>query len=344
MTMIRTSLFLLLCGLFTTLGVSIAGATEPLNYDDNNNWASRPAEADRSVDIFYVHPTIYSGGENMAKNMDVNDKELRSVVQGLMKAQAGVYSPHGNLFAPYYRQQSGHEQDIYTASGKTSNGATSIFDDVCFQMGAEDVRHAFAYYLEKLNPKPRRPFIIAGHSQGTMTLINLMRKDFNDPDLQRLMVAAYLIGYSVTDNDLNNYPWMKLAQGPSDTGVIITYNTEAPGAKDSPVYVKGAKAINPLNWCTDSTIADSSQNMGAVFFDDGKGNILAEEPHFCAAQVDTVKGVLLAIDMKTTTKYGIDSPSRFGEGVYHCFDYAFWWKNLEQNVGVRINSYLKKTK
>ena len=94
-------------------------------------------------------------------------------------------------------------------------------------------------------------------------LINLMRKHFNDPDLQKRLVAAYLIGYSVTKDDLKKYPWMKLAQGENDTGVIITYNTEGADAGPSPVLLPGAGAINPLNWRTDSTPGDRDANLGA---------------------------------------------------------------------------------
>ncbi|WP_168433311.1 DUF3089 domain-containing protein [Pontiella sulfatireligans] len=49
--------------------------------------------------------------------------------------------------------------------------------------------------MNHLNPD--RPFLIAGHSQGSMAQIHLMRKRFNDPDLQKRLVATYLIGYSV---------------------------------------------------------------------------------------------------------------------------------------------------
>jgi hypothetical protein len=29
--------------------------------------------------------------------------------------------------------------------------------------------------------------------------------------------------------------------------------------------------------------------------------------------------------------------------VYHRYDYAFWYRNLEQNVGDRIGAYLNET-
>lgn len=308
-----------------------------LNYADKYNWVTKPQKIDKAVDVFYVHPTIYSG--KSPKNMDISNPNLRTFAKGLTVAQAGVYSESTNLFAPFYRQQSGAVQDEFTA-----RGGTNMFIDPTFQFGAKDVEAAFDYYLKYLNQG--RPFIIAGHSQGTMTLINLMRKRFNDHKLQKKLVAAYLIGYSVTKNDLKKYPWMKRAQGAEDTGVIITYNTEGPGSTGSPVYLKGAIAINPLNWKNDSTPAKRSAHLGAVFFNDSKGKFIEEIDNFAEAYVDTNKGVLVIKNMKKPTSSKIDLVhlGRYPAGVYHKFDYAFWFNNLKDNVKKRINSYLRQKK
>ena len=318
------------------LNFSIAyGAPKPPDYANKYNWAALPEKIDKPVDVFYVHPTIYSG--KSPKNMDISDPKLRAFAKGLTVAQAGVYSSSANLFAPFYRQQSGAVQDEFTA-----RGGTNMFIDPTFQLGAGDVEAAFDYYLKHFNPN--RPFIIAGHSQGTMTLINLMRKRFKDPELQKRLVAAYLIGYSVTKDDLKKYPWMKRAQGAEDTGVIITYNTEGPGSTGSPVYLKGAVAINPLNWKNDSTLAKRSEHQGAVFFDDAKGKLIEEIDHFAEAYVDTDKGVLVIKNMKKPKSPKIDLVhlGRYPAGVYHKFDYAFWFNNLKHNVKQRIKAYLKQ--
>ena len=39
----------------------------------------------------------------------------------------------------------------------------------------------------------------------------------------------------------------------------------------------------------------------------------------------------------------LDVGPYFPKDVYHMFDYAFWYRNLQQNVGDRINAYLQKT-
>ena len=308
---------------------------QTLNYSDPYNWVSLPSSIEKDVDVFYVYPTIYSGTN--PQNMDISDLSLRENARGLLVAQAGVYSANANLFAPFYRQQTAALQSMVAG-----NDGKDAYQDPVFQVGAEDVERAFDFYLKHLNPD--RPFILASHSQGTMTLINLMRKRFMNPALQKRLVAAYLIGYSITKDDLEKYPWMMLAQGEDDTGVIITFNTEVVDAGPSPVLLPGAVAINPLNWKIDGTPADRDANLGAKFFNDATGELIEEIPNFAAAHLDTQKGVLIITNMKTPESEKIDlvHMGRWSEGVFHRFDYAFWYNNLQQNVSDRINSYFSK--
>jgi len=312
--------------------ININKTTEQPDYSEEYCWVAKPQTINKAVDVFYVYPTIYSGTN--PKNMNISDPSLRDNAKGLIVAQAGVYSTHANLFAPFYRQQSGALQSMAAA-----NDGKDAYQDPVFQVGAKDIERAFGYYVRHLNPD--RPFIIAGHSQGTMALINLMRKHFDDPDLQKRLVAAYLIGYSVTKDDLRKYPWMKLAQGENDTGVIITYNTEGADAGPSPVLLPGASVINPLNWRTDSTPADRDANMGAEFFNDSTGELTEKIPNFAGAHVDLQKGVLIVTNMKTPKSDKIDliNMGRWPQGVFHRFDYAFWFNNLKDNVKKRIAAY-----
>nr|WP_321258767.1 DUF3089 domain-containing protein [uncultured Pseudodesulfovibrio sp.] len=292
------------------------------DYKNGDSWAAQPPAPTKAVDVFYVYPTIYS--DTAPKNMDVFNEKLRSDVQGLLKAQAGVYSGSANLFAPYYRQVS------FACLDPDADMTLNQY----FRIGADDVHRAFDYYMSFLNQG--RPFILAGHSQGSIVLLDLLRDRFHDKQLQKQLVAAYLIGYSVTDQDLKDYPWIKPARKANDTGVVISWNTQAPGATGSPVLRSGAICINPLNWVTDGTPANKSLNLGAVFFNDFKGTIKREVPHYTGAQVDPKNGALV------TTPPEKMNIGNFPKGVLHKFDYAFWFRNLEQNVQDRISAYLQQ--
>ena len=137
---------------------------------------------------------------------------------------------------------------------------------------------------------------------------------------------------------------MRLAQTETDTGVIITFNTQGINAKGSPVLLDGAVAINPLNWKTDSTFTDREYNIEAKFFNDSTGQLMEEIPHFAGAYINTKTGALIATNIQPIKSKKIDivNMGRWPEEVYHRYDYAFWYGNIEENVKKRIDSYLKK--
>ena len=292
------------------------------DYSRNSSWVAKADTTDKPVDVFYIYPTIYP--ERSPKNMDIYRPDLRARAEHLILAQAGAFSSSANLFAPYYRQVSFAVLDPDVDMVMHPN----------FRIGAEDAYRAFDFYLANLNLD--RPFILASDSQGTIVMLDILRRRFYDKSLQKRLVAAYLIGYSVTDQDLKKYPWLKIAQHADDTGVIITFNTQAPGATGSPVLLPGASCVNPLSWTTGNAPADKSLNLGAVFFDENTNTIEREVPHYCGAQIDPETGALV-------TTPPDDLPlGNFPEGVYHKYDFAFWYRNLERNAATRIEAYLKK--
>ena len=330
----KCSFYFLLPGLLLMLSGCVTVPPAP-EYDNEVSWLAKPAVLNKPVDVFYVYPTIYVAETPL--NMDVSDANLRQNAKGLLTAQAGVYSPYANLFAPFYRQQSAASQSM-----EANNGGRDAFADPAFMIGYSDVERAFDYYLEFLNVD--RPFILAGHSQGSMAVIQLLRNRLDNPDLQKRLIAAYPIGYSVTKSDLRKYPWMKLARNETDTGVIITFNTQGSKAAGSPVLLDGAVGINPLNWKTDGTPAKNVDNEEALFFNDRTGEVIERIPHFAGAYIDQESGALIATDMLNPKSDKIDlvNMGRWPEQVYHRFDYAFWYANLKANVKKRIDVYLKK--
>ncbi len=296
-----------------------------VDYADSYNWLSLP-NVSKEVDIFYVYPTVSS---NETGSMSIYDDANRALAQGIFEAQASVYEPYGDVFAPYYRQM--------TTNVKMEDGMLAT-DTEAFKQGAIDVQDAFEYYINNLNDG--RPFIIAGHSQGTMALIELIKNRFgDDEELRSRMVAAYLIGYTVTDDDLQK-AGLTAAVGANDTGVVITYNTQSPTSVGGPMLMEGAHCINPLNWKADSTYVPASENLGARLYDFETGEFLREVINYCDARIDMKTGALM-----TTIPKGedLDVGPYFPKDVYHMFDYASWYRNLQQNVGDRINAYLQKT-
>ena len=133
------------------------------------------------------------------------------------------------------------------------------------------------------------------------------------------------------------YPYLRTAQRADDTGVIITYNSQAPGKVISP-FTGGSEVycINPVNWRTDSKIAKSSEHQGSRFFDFKSGKA-TDKKAFVSAWIDPASGGLI---VKTAEPGKFDSRS-LGSGVYHMFDLNLFYYDLRNNGKLRINSFWK---
>lgn len=296
------------------------------DYAKASSWSRRPdaKTALKEVDVFYIYPTVFGG--NGPANMNVRDASLWRLADVQVGINEGVFAPTANFYAPYYRQASIEILDL---------------DDPAQQQllapAYQDIIRAFDYYVSQDNGG--RPFILAGFSQGSMAILELMKARFNDPGLRQKLVAAYIIGYSVTEDDLKQYPWLRMAEGETDTGVIISYNTQLPGSGYSYVLRPGAKAINPVNWRTDRRMAQKKEHKGAVIFDIQTGKKQAEIPAFTAAYLEKeTRALVVKADAKV---YHINQPL-FPPGVLHMYDYMFFYNNLKDNVAKRSAAWLEQ--
>lgn len=298
------------------------------DYARAESWAALPAPERRALpaDVFYVYPTIFGG--NGPEKMDTSDEALRARADVQIRINGGVFAGTANLFAPYYRQASIELVDMDAAAG------AALAAD-----GFGDVRRAFRFYLRHLNGG--RPFILAGFSQGSMALLDLMKTEFSDPRLRERLVAAYLIGWSFTREDAEKFPWLKPARGETDLGVIVSYNTQLARAGHSFVLREGAFGINPVNWKTDGTPAPASAHKGAVIFDIATGKILKAVPHFSSARLEEESGALVV--EADPAEYDA-SQSVFPAGVMHMYDYMFFYENLKENVRRRTDAWFEKNR
>lgn len=314
--------FALLASLF---GCGRTVEQQGVDYADEANWAYFEMDETGPADVFFVCPTVYSGGEDNY-NMPLDDQEAKESFLGATNMEKGIYEEAGRFFAPYYRQAG---LSVYELPEEEREPYLSS--------AYEDVKDAFLYYMDHCNDG--RPIILAGFSQGADLSIRLLKDCFADEEINDLLVACYAIGWRITDEEMAAYPHLRFAAGEDDTGVIIAFNSEAEHIIDSltiPVDTH-TLAINPLNWRTDSTPAGKEDNLGACFTD-YDGNITSEIPHLTGAYIDPVRGALKVPDV-SPADYPAGLPI-FSDGVYHLYDYQFFYRNLQENVGVRLDAYL----
>ncbi|HAU99911.1 MAG TPA: hypothetical protein DCW47_01800 [Lachnospiraceae bacterium] len=120
--------------------------------------------------------------------------------------------------------------------------------------------------------------------------------------------------------------------------MTVSFDCEAPEVEETTIYPAGTEAyvINPLNWKTDSTRADKSENLGACFTD-YSGGIKTEEAGLCGCYIDEDRGIVKVTDIKAE-----DYPAILPilpEGAYHIYDYQFFYRNLQENVKLRVERY-----
>ena len=305
-----------------------AAAWKSLNYSSPGNWiiCEENIRKNCEVDIFYALPTIYSDKNNEYMKWRDN-KAIQQKAQMFALQHTGIFSGYCRVFAPYYRQAE------FRRVLKEIN--MPVEKQKFIWHGIYDIQNAFRYYMKHYNNG--RPFILLGFSQGAMALLEVMKTEFADPKVNGKLVAAYLIGYPNMPKTFPQYPHLRTAQRADDTGVIITYNSQAPGKVKS-VFTgeKDVYCINPVNWRTDSKIAETSEHKGSRFFDFKTGKA-ADKMQFVSAQIDPASGGLV---VKTATPGKYDSRV-LGPGVYHMLDLNFFYFDLRANGQLRINAFKK---
>lgn len=309
------------------------------DYSLKECWYQLPSVS-KDVDTFYIYATEYIMGslkEGAPEYAALDNTEMVQGVKGQYEVQASAYEDSTNVFVPYYRQAG-------MQAMKDSWKKTGDVDAAISGIPYSDITAALDYYFENCNNG--RPFIIAGHSQGSAIIRLLLKKYFKEhSDYYKRMVAAYIIGYSVTKDDLKAYPYLKFATGESDTGVIISWNTE--GRKNvennasTAVVLPNEISINPLNWKLDETYAPASENLGSLVLNEKTGKIETADIG-ADAQINLARGVVVTnakADPMPEAETRV-SAEFFGPDGRHDSDYTFYYNNIKANVAKRVAAYM----
>lgn len=221
----------------------------PPDYSDEKMWVSYQNDhTGDGIDVFYIPSTWeydYTTPDGRIchyadPSVEAHRDDMKTEIDGI----AGYMGKDNNFYSPYYRH-------ISLDSWATLNEDTinRRFHDVAFQ----DVKRAFGYFLESRNQG--RPFVLAGFSQGGKSVVELLK--ILAPQERERLVAAYVMGYKVTPDDVAAAPWIKGARASDDTGVVISYNSVSDVRYIKPVVAAPTvMCINPGNWRTDDVPAE----------------------------------------------------------------------------------------
>jgi hypothetical protein len=316
-------------------GASETASAPAPDYADASNWLSQPSSSDASkpVDVFYLYPTAYMPSDPSAPVVcSADNAQMRSGAKAAFSRTATAFSPLANIYAPYYRQATivsmMYAEQEPIVGGEPTTDALSAFD----------------YYIKHLNKG--RPFILAGHSQGSNIMVNLMADYMKkNPEVYKRMIAAYLPGYSITPQYLEQNSELKFAENADDTQVIVSYNTVAPTTTmPDPVVLPGAMVINPITWTRTEATATASQSLGSISLDKNGYAVLDAQVQpqkvlgVADATIDTAAGTLICSTVDTATLDPGNSVT--AAGIFHNYDYPFYYFDIRANAANRIARHL----
>jgi len=320
------------------------------DYTQDASWAAlpstdngakmQPAGVDGAppldVDVFFIHPTTYLSKANW--NGPIDDKTAAERVDNsVLKGQASAFNAAGHIYAPRYRQAT---FGAFLAPGDSSYKA--------FFTAYDDVKKAFEAFLARRDRD--RPFILAGHSQGAVHGLGLLRDYIAGKPLKNQMVAAYLIGWPISvEQDLEAIG-LSACDDADDTHCVISWQSFAPDGDATPIIeafkslpsVIGASragstmlCVNPLNWTRGTDNVGATQNPGAVAYPNGQGALESIEPELVGANCGS-DGIL----------YLDKAPEEpFNENLmpgknYHVYDIPLFYMSLASNARLRAQSFL----
>ena len=216
------------------------------DYSDSIMWITEDGDSTGTgADVFYVVSTWeedwMTPDSIVCHYADVWNPTHRERMAIEMNRAATYMAPGNRFFAPFYRHAT---IDAFLTRNEDTITART-------RLAMHDVCEAFDHFQSRRDQN--RPLIIAGFSQGGLAVVELL-KHISDETYSQL-AAAYVLGYKVTPEDTATCHRIRPAQGETDTGVTICYNTVKDIRYIQPIIAASCCGINPVNWRTDATPA-----------------------------------------------------------------------------------------
>ena len=277
----------------------------------------------KRADVFFIVPTLYQDRKETSWNSDVYNEEFSNILmQSSIKYQSTAWLSSANLYSPNYRQAHFRvfEEKYWKNGGEDA-----------FEIAYSDIKRSFEVFLKEFNKG--KPIIIAGHSQGAGHAKRLLKDFFDGKELSDKLIAAYLVGTKITEDDFFD---LELMNKPDQTGGYVTWNTYKV-LKDEKKYdltidrlwLSDAQVTNPITW-TDYVSKD---------YNDHKGFLWLNQKVFPNAVV--IESIDEAVNIKTP-KMGFPKSLLVSFlKDYHKGDINIFWEDIRQNSILRTRKYFQ---
>ena len=202
------------------------------------------------VDVFFIHPTGYMHGADWNAPLDQASRTEENT-QWMVANQASIFNGAARVYMPRYRQASFFR---YISASEEVGRKT-------MDLAYSDVLRAFEHFLG--NGNNGRPFILASHSQGTQHAFRLLKERIDGTPLERLLVAAYILGSDVNNAGADAMKSISVCTSASETGCLVHWATFGEGGSPPP-GISNLVCVNPLSWKRDGARVDARAHQGGV--------------------------------------------------------------------------------
>lgn len=307
------------------------GTDDPARWQPATRGVDRTAppasEPGQKYAVFFLHPTSFI--DRSQWNAPLDDEDSQRVARIYLRGMASPFNQASEIWAPKYRQATFGA--FLTDSPEAQAALKAAY---------ADVKKAFTVFVASADPEAA--IVLAGHSQGALHLLRLLREEVAGKDIAPRIAAIYAIGWPISvEHDLPALGFPACATA-DQAGCIMSWSSFAEPADPSLVLnsyrtsigfdgkLRGNSQIlctNPLTGGIGGS-AQLAQNFGTLVPNDdmSSGELV---PGAVPARCDT-NGILL-----------IGDPPQMGSAVlpgnnYHVYDIPLFWENLHQNVAGRV--------
>lgn len=320
-----------------------AAGDEP-DYAQPGNWLAKPGLADNlsiwlppgaaaaptpgQAAVFYIHPTTYLDRTQWNAPID-SDSGTRLRTRLIVQSQASAFATAGDVWAPRYRQAA------YAAFLLSNRDAQQALD-----FAYRDIARAFDQFQKEAG---QRPIVLAGHSQGALHLLRLLRE--RRPEIKGRLVAAYVVGWPVsTVADLPALPapaclspdqsncilsWLTFAE-PANPNLILDEWETGRGPSGKPHRAEDLLCVNPLTGTRDGS-APPAANPGTIV-----PTASLQSARLVTGQVGaSCKNGLLIIDGAVPNLGSLVLPGN----NYHVYDITLFWEAIRQDAVRRLAAW-----
>jgi hypothetical protein len=337
---LRTSIFLVFIGLLAGL-MPVNSFPQNTSFDTENHpdipnyaaldsWSALPFRNDvadvlpdgetwvgdslKQIDVFYVHPTVYQRGPLWNAGLDMK-KINRKVDKYPVRLQSSVFNASCRVYAPRYRQA------IIKVFYQPS-----VDGDKALDFAYQDVKRAFIHFLDNYNNG--RPFIIAGHSQGTHHTRRLLQEMVDTTDLKDRLVVAYIIGYTVNEGMYSN---LKMCSKAEETGCLISWMSYKDGFIPDGDWHNTTQSVNPLTWTLDTNQVVKTDYESTVVFNPKK-----IRKRRISVRIKNIGGNVLWVETKAPWFRLVKN--------LHVADYGLFYMDIRKNVKTRVDVFLDRNR